>query len=139
MSKRKAPRPTPVKSYADLYADFDAAEARGDAAAAAAVAYREMHGSIGRIARAHQDVRDVGPAVSGRSLTDALLAFGLTHGPSASPGRQQLMLRDATRVGPPVCASTGWQLVRLLKAGRPVSAETVQDAVERAAAAAIRG
>lgn len=34
------------------------------------------------------------------SLTDALLQFGITHGPSAHHGRQQLMLRDATRLGP---------------------------------------
>lgn len=59
------------------------------------------------------------------SLTDALLAFGIAHGPSAVLGRQQLMTRDAVRLGPPVCSAVGWQLVHLLRAGEPATAETV--------------
>lgn len=72
------------------------------------------------------------------SLTDALLQFGLVHQPSATPGRRQLMTRDAVRVGAPVCAATGWQLVHLLRAGEPATAETVALAIDLATAELVR-
>lgn len=45
MSKRKVSKAVEVKSYAQLCADFDTAEARGDVAQAAGI-YRQCAGSV---------------------------------------------------------------------------------------------